>query len=71
MHHKDDFNIEEEWHFSATSHGKSAYDGLGAIFKREAYWANLMAKAKDAILKAQSLLEWGKKIQRYPQFILQ
>ena len=49
--------------FQCTSHGKSAYDGLGARFKREAYRANIMAKANDAILKAQSLFEWGKKIQ--------
>ena len=61
MHHKDDFNKKAEWHFSATSHGKSAYDGLGSIFKSEAYRVSLMAKAKDAILKAQFLFEWGQK----------
>ena len=61
IHHKEDFNITAEWHFSATSHGKSAYDGLGAIFKREAYRASLVAKAIEAILHAKALLEWGKK----------
>lgn len=35
--HKEDFNFEAEWHFSATAHGKSAYDGIGATFKRAAY----------------------------------
>jgi len=34
--HNDDFQIEAEWHFCATAHGKSCYDGIGAIFKREA-----------------------------------
>ena len=26
-HHVDDFNVEAEWHFFATSHGKTAGDG--------------------------------------------
>ena len=33
-HHKDDFDIYAEWHFSATSHGKGACDGLGGTIKR-------------------------------------
>ena len=61
IHHKDDFGISAEWHFSATSHGKSSFDGLGAIFKREAYRASLVAKALEAILNVKALLEWGKK----------
>ena len=31
-HHKDDFRVKAEWHFSATSHGKGACDGLGGTF---------------------------------------
>lgn len=31
MHHSIDFGIPAEWHFSATSHGKSACDGVGGI----------------------------------------
>jgi len=33
IHHKKDFNIEAEWHYSPTAHGKSAYDGIGATLK--------------------------------------
>ena len=33
-HHQADFGIKAEWHFSATSHGKSACDGLGGTVKR-------------------------------------
>jgi len=61
VHHKHDFNIQAEWHYSATAHGKSAYDGIGATFKREAYKASLVAKPQDAILTSQVLFNWAKK----------
>ena len=32
--HKNDFGVSAEWHFSATSHGKGACDGLGGTVKR-------------------------------------
>jgi len=32
-HHKDDFEVAAEWHFSATLHGKGACDGLGGTVK--------------------------------------
>ena len=35
-HHFTDFQIEAEWHFFATSHGKGPYDGIGGTLKREA-----------------------------------
>lgn len=34
VHAKDDFNVSIEWHFSPTSHGKSAADGIGGSMKR-------------------------------------
>ena len=34
IHHSEDFNIEAEWHFFATSHGKNACDGIGGTVKR-------------------------------------
>jgi len=61
VHHKHDFNIQAEWHYTATAHGKSAYDGIGATFKREAYKASLVAKPQDAILTSQVLFNWAKK----------
>jgi len=61
VHHKHDFNIQAEWHYSATAHGKSAYDGIDATFKRETYKASLVAKPQDAILTSQVLFNWAKK----------
>lgn len=60
INHEDDFGVKAEWHFCATAHGKSCYDGLGAIFKREAFRASLVAKPKDAILTHDSLVNWAK-----------
>lgn len=61
VHHKEDFNVQAEWHYSATAHGKSSYDGIGATFKREAYKASLVAKPQDAILTPQVLFNWARK----------
>lgn len=61
IEHEEDFGIKAEWHYSATAHGKSSYDGLGAIFKREAYRASLIAKPKDAILNSDTLFQWAQK----------
>ena len=33
-HHRNDFVIPVEWHFSAISHEKGAFDGLGGTVKR-------------------------------------
>lgn len=40
-HHKEDFNLDATWHFFATSHGKSACDGIGGTLKRLAAKASL------------------------------
>lgn len=58
--HQADFALSAEWHFSASAHGKSAYDGIGAAFKREAYRASLLAKPTEAILTFQKLKSWAK-----------
>ena len=34
LHHFDDFQLEAEWHFFATSHGKGPCDGIGGTIKR-------------------------------------
>ena len=33
-YHKMGFDVDSEWHFFATSHGKSACDGIGGVVKR-------------------------------------
>ncbi|CAF3161507.1 unnamed protein product, partial [Rotaria sp. Silwood2] len=43
MHHKDDFNIEACWTFSATGHGKGPCDGIGATVKSSASRSILMS----------------------------
>ena len=32
--HNQDFDVNAEWHFFATSHGKSPCDGIGGTVKR-------------------------------------
>lgn len=44
-HHKEDFGIEAEWHFFATSHAKGPCDGIGGIVKRKAHLANLKRRS--------------------------
>ena len=34
MKHRDDFALNAEWNFLATSHGKNACDGVGGTVKR-------------------------------------
>lgn len=60
IHHKKDFGVTADWHFHPTVHGKEPSDGIGAILKREATRASLQTKPDDAILTAQSLLQWAK-----------
>lgn len=59
INHEKDFGLKAEWHFSATSHGKTAFDGIGAYFKREAYSASLLAKPTKHLLTFQALLKWA------------
>lgn len=60
LNHKEDFQVDAEWHYCVTAHGKSAYDGLGAIFKREAYRISLLREPTRAILTPQALFDWAR-----------
>lgn len=53
--HKQDFDVEAEWHFTPTAHGKGGHDGLAACFKREARRASLKAEPTEALLNIKSL----------------
>ncbi|CAG9798207.1 unnamed protein product [Chironomus riparius] len=44
MFSKRDFNLDMEWHFFCTSHGKSSADGIGAVVKRGVYQRVLLDK---------------------------
>lgn len=58
-HHKEDFGISAEWHFSATSHGKGACDGLGGTVKRLAARASLQRPYNDQIMTPRQLFDWA------------
>ena len=58
-HHKEDFGIKAEWHFSATSHGKGACDGLGGTIKRLAARASLQRPYNDQLMTPRQLFDWA------------
>jgi hypothetical protein len=58
--HEDDFGITAEWHFFATSHGKSPCDGIGGTVKRLARAASLQATVTGHILMPYQLFQWAK-----------
>ncbi len=53
------FIISVEWHFSATSHGKGACDGVGGTVKRLAARASLQRPTEQQIMTPYQLYEWA------------
>ena len=60
FHNRDFKNIEAEWHFFATAHGKGPCDGLGGTVKRKALRASLKRPLEGQIQTPQELSEWAK-----------
>ena len=58
-HHKEDFGIAAEWHFSATAHGKEACDGVGGTVKRLAARASLQKPYSEQIMTPRQLFDWA------------
>jgi hypothetical protein len=58
-HHGEDFGLPAEWHFSATSHGKGACDGLGGTVKRLAARASLQRPYDQQIMTPRQLFDWA------------
>ena len=58
-HHENDFGIKAEWHFSATSHGKGACDGVGGTVKRLVAKASLQKPFDEQIITPIELFEWA------------
>ena len=54
-HHQEDFSIECEWNFFATSHGKSPCDGIGGTVKKLVAMASLQRPSNDQILSAEAM----------------
>jgi hypothetical protein len=59
-YHEEDFGVKAEWHFFATSHGKSPCDGIGGTIKRLVARASLQATTGNHILNAKELFSWAK-----------
>ena len=57
--HQADFGVSVEWHFSATSHGKGACDGLGGTVKRLATKVSLQKPYEEQIMTPFQLYEWA------------
>ena len=58
--HFQDFKILAEWHYFATSHGKSTCDGIGGTIKRLVYLFCLQhTEAGSQITTPQRLFEWA------------
>eukprot|EP00731_Ephydatia_muelleri_P009842 Em0005g428a len=58
-YHVEDFGVQTEWHFFATSHGKSAGDGAGGTLKQLASRANLQRLYSNHILTAKQLYDFA------------
>ena len=54
--HKEDFGIDANWTFFATSHGKSPCDGIGGTVKRLTARASLQRPLSDQILTVSKML---------------
>lgn len=58
--HYDDFGVQAEWNFYATSHGKNACDGVGGTIKRIAARVSLQRPYEDQILTPKQLFDFAK-----------
>ena len=59
LKHEEDFGVAAEWHFFATSHGKSPCDGIGGTVKRLARSASLQATVSGHIVTPNQLFDWA------------
>ena len=58
-HHEAEFGVPAEWHFSATSHGKGACDGVGGTVKRLAARVSLQRPYDQQIMTPRQLFDWA------------
>ena len=55
------FHVECEWYFFATSHGKSACDGIGGVMKKLTAIAGQQRPFENQILTLQDMYTFCKK----------
>ena len=65
-HHSSDFNIDAEWNFFATSHGKGPCDGIGASVKRCTAKASLQRPILAQITTAKDMFEYCRSEINFP-----
>ena len=70
INHKNDFGINAEWHFFATSHGKGACDGIGGTVKRHAYFTSLQKDTDLLLTSPERLFQWAKQFFKKIHFHL-
>ena len=58
--HFSDFNIECEWYFFATPHGKSVCDDIGGVVKKTTTKVSLQRLHQDQILTAEEMFRYCK-----------
>ena len=63
-YHRDDFGLEADWNFFATSHGKGPSDGVGGIVKRLVSRAILQRPMHDQILTVDAFLSSVQRISK-------
>lgn len=56
--HEKDFDLEAEWNFFATAHGKNACDGVGGTTKREVTKKSLQSTTNNQILNAKDMFSF-------------
>lgn len=61
QHHQQDYQIEAEWHFHATSHGKGPCDGIGGTLKRGGARSSIVREYGEEIPAPLELYNWAKK----------
>ena len=55
-HHRDDFGLDAQWIFFATSHGKSPCDGVGGFVKRHVAKRSLQHPLNNQILDHKAMI---------------
>lgn len=58
-YHNSDFQLQAEWHFFVSAHGKGPCDGVGGTLKRLASRASLQRPYTDQLTTPQQLFEWA------------
>lgn len=69
--HKQDFDLEAEWHFFGSSHGKNSCDGVGGTTKQEVAKASLQKPLNDQILNVDEMYSFcNEKLKNIKYFLI-